>query len=573
MSDHPITIAQLKQAVSNGSLWPTVSALSFDSLRGVGTVLADMHNDNTFDGISYFEALPIAEFSSRDRTRIAHVIEGFLSKIRDTTERVVSLVHTLGDRASDNLAYQIGQGFEAWVAANPAQIHQAANIITETDRDSEFLGTVLQAWRAKAPSEALNAAISLSKSKWPSIRRQATHMLGAFEYSDGDETLAAERLADLISSDDPQNQRAAAFAIIRLLERQTDKSAELVAKLEEVADRSNENVRNELIAGLAYHRAAFPPLLKEKVLALMKAVQSDDARTLDLIDAALYSMDIDKDRHLVFETLTAILSQAEAAPPLKKFDSLVHKIQTSAGDAHGWYVTHWLLGGEYQICSQLDAFFPPLDKSIYDFQLDEFSLSDAEIFYLAHKIYAYLMFDHGPAVSLLSACLSSLKLHKRKLLEKDIASFWLRNYPTDLDLFDKVNSAYPGKGLKPSIERMKQQVGSYQTPLRALPPNRAMQPSTLERRVQTEIAHERSKQIGRIAEENSIFAGLFHKSTLLYGRSSVVYIYPDSSGEPIRQVMQLQSVETSSALPRMDILYPARLNYLIYRLRIEERPE
>ncbi|RUW52218.1 hypothetical protein EOA32_13505 [Mesorhizobium sp. M1A.F.Ca.ET.072.01.1.1] len=91
--------------------------------------------------------------------------------------------------------------------------------------------------------------------------------------------------------------------------------------------------------------------------------------------------------------------------------------------------------------------------------------------------------------------------------------------------------------------------------------------------MQTEIAQERNKQIGRIAEENSIFAGLFHKSTLLYGRSSVVYVYPDSSGEPIRQVMQLQSFETSSALPRMDVLYPARLNYLIYRLRVEERPK
>ncbi|ESY71727.1 hypothetical protein X743_20000 [Mesorhizobium sp. LNHC252B00] len=548
MSDHPITIAQLKRAVSDGSLWPTVSAVSFDSLRGVGTVLADMHNDDTFDGISYFEALPVAEFSNRDRSRIAQVIEGFLSKIQDTTERVVSLVHTLGDKASDDLAYHIGQGFEAWGAANPAQIHQVANIITETDRDSDFLGTVLQAWRATAPSEALNAAISFSKSKWPSIRRQATYVLGAFDSSDGDDTLATERLADLMSSDDPQDQRAAAFAIIRLLERQTDKSALLVAKLEEAADRSNENARNELIAGLAYHPAAFPPLLKEKVLALMKSVQSDDARTLDLTDTALYSMDIDRDRHLVFETLTAILSQERAAPPLKKFDSLVHKIQTSAGDAHGWYVTRWLLDGDYKICSQLDAFFPPLDKSIYDFQIHEFKLRDAEVFYLAHKIYAYLMFNHGPAVSLLSACLTSLKPQKRKLLEKDITSFWLRNYPTDLDLFDEIHNAYPGKGLKASIERMQQQVASYQTPLRALPQNRAMQPSMLEQRVQAEIAHERSKQIGRIAEESSIFAGLFHKSTLLYGRSSVVYVYPDSSGEPIRHVMQLQSFETSSAL-------------------------
>lgn len=573
MTDAPISIAQLQQAVSDGFLCTAVSALNFDTLREVGTLLADMHNNSTIDGISHFETLPVTEISSRDRSRIAYVIEGFLGRVRDTAERVVSVVHTLRERVSDSLAYHVSQGFEAWIAANPQQISQAVSIIKDRDQNSEFLGIVLLAWRRVAPSDALNAALSFSASNWPSLRSQAIYALGSFEYANYDEGLLAEaRLVDLLSSDDIPDQRATIFAIGRMLEKQTEKSARLMAKLEEVAERPNNDIRHELIAGLISHRKAYPRPLREKVFALMRTVQDDCASTLDQIDHTLYSTDIDIDRNLVFETLTAIATQEVGAPRFERFDALLHKIQTSADEVRGWYITSWLLDSEYRICSQLDALFPPLDKYIYDFQLDAFSLSEAEIFYLAHKIYAYLTFSHGPAVSLLSTCLISLEPKKRELLEMDITSFWLRNYPSDLDLFDEADRAYPDKGLRDSIERMRQQVEAYQTPLRALPRNSAMLPSTLERRVQTEIAHEQSKDVGRVAEESSILAGLFHKSTLLYGRASVVYVYPDSTGEPIRQVMQLQNFETSSALPQMDILYPARLNYLIYRFRVEERP-
>lgn len=574
MAETSIKKEQLQHAVSDGSLLSTVSDLDFKELEEVGVLLAEIHNSGTLDGISYFQELSLAELSNRDRTRIAQVTKGFLERVQDTTERIVSLVHNLQDTASDSLAYNVRQGFEMWSAANPGQISEVAKLIEHGDRDSEFLGTVLHAWRRTAPSDALNATISFSDSKWPSIRRQATHALGHYKYTNQNEMLLAEeRLAILMSCADPLDQRAAVFAATRLLEGQTDKSAQLLRMLEAATDQPNEGVLHELIAGLTYHSSAYPRSLREKVLTLTKTVKKDDVQTLDLIDAALYSMDINTDRNLVFEILSAILRQENEAPPLKKFDAWVHKTATSAHEIHGWYLTRWLLDGEYQICKQLDVLFPPLDKSIYDFRLDAFGLSEAEVHYLARKIYAYLIFNHGPVVSLLSACLMSLELKKRKILEKEISSFWLRNYPIDLELFDAVHSAYPRKALKASIGRMREHVEAYQAPLSTLPRNSAMAPSSSERRVQAEIAQQFDKEIGRSAHENSIFAGLFHKSTLLYGRSSVVYVYSDSSSEPLREVIQLQSFETSSALPRMDILYPARLNYLIYRFRVEERPK
>jgi hypothetical protein len=574
MADISITKAELRASISDGSFPAKIPDLEFNTLKNIGALMADLHNEGSQDIVSYFEKLDWDTLSNRDQTRMAHVIEGFATSVKDTSERIIPFFHIMHARVSSHNAYHVDKGFESWMSANRSQISEVVVLIKCGNQDSPFLGKMLHIWREAVPVDALNAAIAFSQDKRPDIKRQAILALSAFNCADEEEAVLVEtRLVELASSSIVDDQRVAIAAMGRMLEKQYNKSTRLVAALEKAADQPSAEIRHELIASITYARDAYPLPLRDKVLALMKTVQSDCGETLNLIDLALYNMDTDKDREAIFETLTAILGQETGAPALKAFDSLVHKVGAGADELAGWYAARWLLDGRYRICSQLNSFFPPLDKSVYDFGLNALSLSNADIFYLARKIFVYLMFSHGPAVSLMCACLASLDLKERKLLERDIVAFWLRNYPSDLDLFEAAYNAYPRNGLKASIGRMRQQVNAYEKPLRALPSNPALRPSTMERRTQAEISHERNREISRAAEESSLFASLFHKSTLLYGRSSITYIYPTGSDEPIRQVIPMQSFSTSSALPRMDILYPTRLNYLLYQFRREKRPE
>lgn len=287
---------------------------------------------------------------------------------------------------------------------------------------------------------------------------------------------------------------------------------------------------------------------------------------------ALYKMDLGEDRETIFDTLTALLTQETDAPSLEVFDSLTHKIVTADHSLLCWYATRWLLDGDIGICRQLSALFPPLNRSPYDFDLSSFNLTPAEVFYLARKIYVYLMFNHGAGVSLLIACLMELKLELRKQLEADIASFWLCNFPGDIEIFKAAIEAAPRKGLKVSVTRLRAHIDTYEKPLQTLPENPALRPSTMERRIQAELARERGRDVGRMAMKKSILGDLVHTSHLLYGRTSVTYVYRGEGEEPIRQVMPMQSFQTSAPLPKMDVLFPTRLNYLLYRFRREKRP-
>lgn len=549
--------------------------IDFAALGGVGEQFATLHNQGTIDAIQYFETLKGADLTPQERTRISYVLASFSGAVSDTVDRIYSFFHMQCDPLSDYMHHQLENGFNRWAAANIRQLGKLAALINSGPHDILFLGALIFAWRTDAPADALTSALSFSGDKRQRIQRQAIHSLGGFaDLSQQEEATVETRLTDLVSSNEPDVQCAAINAIVKRLDKQSNKSRLLVTTLDAASAGPSKEVRHALIAGLAHHQTAYPEPLRAKVTDLIKGVQTDSRGTLELADLALYSMDTDKDHETIFNTLTALLSQESGAPILEDLKLTSRKIEEATHDVVGGYTVSWLLDGSDAVCNQLSTLFPPLSSDAYDFDLVPFGLRDAEILYLTHKVFAYLMFSHGPAVSLLCACLMASKFEQRKELEEEIASFWLRNYPGDLEIFVAVSNEYPRKGLKASIKRLRQQVAAYETPLKALAANPALHPSTMERRIQAEIHHEKSTQISRAVEKKSLLSSLnFHKSVLLYGRASVTYIYSTGVDEPIRQVIPMQSFQTSSALPRMNILYPTRLQYHLFQFRMERRPE
>jgi len=119
---------------------------------------------------------------------------------------------------------------------------------------------------------------------------------------------------------------------------------------------------------------------------------------------------------------------------------------------------------------------------------------------------------------------------------------------------------------------MRSTVEAYEGALREMAPNRALMPSSSERRVQAERKRDRDTEIRRAAKENSIFGSMVHTSTILYGRSSVTYMYPGDGQDPVRQIMPLGRYEISVPNPQMDVLCPTRLNFRLFRFRQERRP-
>ncbi|MGO8149462.1 hypothetical protein AB9F36_06525 [Rhizobium leguminosarum] len=406
------------------------------------------------------------------------------------------------------------------------------------------------------------------------MRGQAIYALSGFAKTQGQlSSTASTKLAELVSASEGATLLAAIVSATNMLQNMSEKPPLLVRTLQDATVDPDRDVRHELISGLARYPEAYPTELRSRIFDLMKTVPADWVETIELIDMAIYYMDIASDRLLVADLLSALMTQDGNAPTLKTFDSAIYKIASLGNEMLGWFATKWLLDGALEVRAQVHDLFPPLDKSAYDFSLASFSLSAPEIRYLARKIFGYMIFSHGPATSLLWSCLAFLDETNREKLESEIAGFWLRNFPGDLELFDALVTTHPQKGLEMSVVQMRQHIEAYEKSLNSLRPNPALRPSASERRVQAEIAHDSNRDIIRNARKQSIFASIMAKKTILYGRASISYFHASPSAEPVRQVVPLINHETSTAMPRMDALYPARFNYMLRVFRAERRPK
>ena len=70
------------------------------------------------------------------------------------------------------------------------------------------------------------------------------------------------------------------------------------------------------------------------------------------------------------------------------------------------------------------------------------------------------------------------------------------------------------------------------------------------------------------ASKGSIIDLIATRQTLLYGNSSIYYIHR-GDGEQVRQEMKMQSFSHSTEMPRLNVLDPESLDYILRVYRCE----
>jgi len=561
---------QIYEAVQSGNFQSLVTSSDQADLTLLGEALADLHTSGSIELFEFLRRIDWVALEAKYKTRWNVAIEVAVGQVRSDPKTTICWFHDILDGARQADVHLLFKSFEKWTETNADCLAEVRDVIAACERDSELVHAFLANWAKHNAAAALETALDWSQSAETQTRHQAIISLSAIVRAGGDADAIYRTLINLMEKGSEVDQVSAVTAANRILGNSSEPLQPLVGALELLAQNPSQSVRHQLIDGLA-RSGGYPQSLKEKVYGLFPA-SNEAPNTLGLIDLALSELDLNSDFQLVCELTTSLLLQdGEDPTKLEDLDIFVGKLQSAPAAVVCRYLVHWLLAGDQVICSQLNDIFPPIDKSVYAFDLPSSELSVADVFYLTRKIYAYLFFCHGPAVSLLTTCLMALPLEDRKRLEIDIASFWLRNFPGDLELFEQYAKIHPTRGLKASIERMSNAVDAYREPLQQLKLNKAFHPSPLERRVQAEVRREQDAEASKMMKEKSVFMSIFPTSTLLYGRAAISRIV-DSGGSSSRQVISMKSFETSTALPRMDVLYPARLSYLMFRFRNEKRP-
>lgn len=576
MSEDKDHVSKVRAALAAGELLSHLAEVPFGEVESVASAVASLVRDGELDFTSKFGASTLSGLTRAASRRVERVLADVLPQIDCEPFVAMDISHALIDLCeqpgSEHTAVSM---FEKWLESHTSKGEEVLSVLESDSRDSPLLLCTLLAFAKLNAGEAVSRALIICDDQRPVMRRHAAIALGYMELS-GEHLQSAndflvERSGPASLEIDRVNAISAIHRRLQGIEDPKDKPPQLFEALQAACNNPPPAVLNELVHGLILDKINHPTSLKESIFALMLNVQADQAQTVDLIDMVLYGLDLDAERDLVLRVVRGMLTSGPKAIGIDALDSTKHKLAAEPPIVLGWYIVELLLDGRQTLGEAASRMFPPLDVKLYGFNLASHNLSEDEVFYLVRKVYAYLMLDRGPAVSLLAACLKSLSGEALKAMESEIASFWLENYPGDIAMFERVLDTSPE--LRPSVKRLKKARDAYLKGLLDGRGNDAFKPSPPERQAQWDRKRKEQHQIAKQAHKSSVFLSFIHTKTMLYGRGAVSYVYGPGADEPIRHEMLYQSHETSTPIPRMELHCPERLAYLRLRFRIEERPK
>ena len=144
----------------------------------------------------------------------------------------------------------------------------------------------------------------------------------------------------------------------------------------------------------------------------------------------------------------------------------------------------------------------------------------------------------------------------------------LMNYPGSMRQYVAEQAGRESGKVKETIDKALASFEEYLEGLRSVPMLPALHPTQAQRESYRRHMSDSMAESMRAAEKKSVFFGLFARSTLLYGRKSINYIYR-GDGEPKRMEMPLTSHSVEMEFPRMDDLDPYGVDYMLRVFRVE----
>jgi hypothetical protein len=144
----------------------------------------------------------------------------------------------------------------------------------------------------------------------------------------------------------------------------------------------------------------------------------------------------------------------------------------------------------------------------------------------------------------------------------------LMNYPGSVRDYAAEQAGHESGKVKETIDKALASFEEYLEALRTVPRLPALHPTQAQRESYRRHMSDSMAESMKAAEKKSAFFGLFARSTLLYGRKSINYIYR-GDGEPKRMEMPLTGHSVEMEFPRMDNLDPYGVDYMLRVFRTE----
>jgi len=230
-------------------------------------------------------------------------------------------------------------------------------------------------------------------------------------------------------------------------------------------------------------------------------------------------------------------------------------------------VSKWLLSGDVKLCSALFEVIGSTNLNAIELKFDKalLPLSGGELLFIARKTIGW--FFHHPTsafsfiLSLLPYVSDDLKLEFEKLTYDSL----LLCYPGELKLYLQLSIEKSNQNQ--FCEHLLNKLQAYHADIDKVSGLKEMMAPSENVSTYWSKFNKEMQGINENESESSLMS-LFTTQNLLYGNSAIHYMH-HGDGRQVRQEMKMQSISHSTEMPRLNVLDPESLDYMLRIFRFE----
>jgi hypothetical protein len=538
--------------------------------------LAALHNQGLIDVVAAFAGLRNTSTTGADFFLTRDVLQKALPHINAPVVPVMLCVLQLSREAGQDMAAGwIIEGFVAFCAKESSRPRDALNEIeANPNLFADLLVASLVAGSRIDNPLYLAEAIRLCEDKNIELRKRAVYSLGKLIWPQGalvpDSAFAALERSAAAESDD-QILANVVWSSFGLLQRDRSRENRVVALMANALAKGSEYTLHAASEIFGLYTKDLPASLIDVLLPHLKNMKPTNKGTLDNIDYGISYLLKKDDAEKALRFLQDLLLTHPGKLILNAFDSAAEAIRTNR-TILSKVTTRWFLRGDPVLCEGIETLARSHFGNALELEIDSTELNPRDLEHVkfaARKALGYLFFQPISAASILISLMRHAPDDETlNELGALLLAPLLLNFTGSVRTYVVQRSEIESGKVKETIEHALKAIDDYLQTLRSVGTLPALHPSEAQRQAQHRNFSRTMTEAFKVAEAQSPLLSIISKSVLLYGRKSIDYIY-GADGQSHRMEMDLKSHGTEIEYPRMALIDPGGLDYMLRVFRSE----
>ena len=524
--------------------------------------LASLHNAGSIDMLALPAGAEFQAVNNRGLFSIQQVYCGVVPKLDAQPLQMLEMVQRLATRCgTEGSAMLLHAAFGRWVDQVPAR---AKEIVAAAQSNP---GTHPEIVRCALITLGDLSSVRALLGTCDSRRQGAIAALGGITLlSDRDRDQALMELVGIAAADPAMDMRfTAIFAAFNLLQHCSAQASKWVQRLvATVTAAPSDTTRIALLQSLWRHTGLFQ--IEDAKAALAVACDGDLSlgSLLGTLGATLSHLIGGVYHDLAIDSLTELLSTDGRSLALGALQGVEYSLASLDQSRLFAVAVRWFRTGDQKLCEVVAELLGPLHQvQPFDTSLGGQGLTGSELIVLCHKAIGYMLLAPVIAASFIVAAMRANDGSVQSDLTQLLLRTLLINYGTIvvtyLERIAKTDTAYP------PVRKALKLYRTYEKGLHVNSGIKELSPSSYQRGAVRQKHYVEGRQIQKSAERQSVFSGLVHRSTLLYGRKALTYA--GGSGRPPVS-MEMKTVRSGFEMPKLQVVDPVGLDWLVRVFRV-----